>query len=443
MIVYKEGKILNSETGEVYSNDVLVPKFSVEVARKNGDIGYKSSYSYADYINEFPEIRYIEVMKASDVPLTIPEDKLIYEIKYDGFRTNMFVTSKGNRFFSRNISKENGWWGESSDNLVHIRDFEAGEFKGTILDAEATTESNLFKDVAGICSSSTLPQTALNNQLENGFSNVNCFDITYYKGLKLTNFPLWKRKIYLAKVLYKLDHPSLIFVTMYCNAAAKEYIMTQAAAMANVSNEVILFLNKHITVKDSRAQFLQEVWDRGEEGLIAKDIDSSYEQRRSNSWIKFKPLFFKDVVIMGYNPPTMMRGDEAKTPDEEWEYWYHPESDSRVRSIGNPSSGCDQCDAVSKPFFMGWIGSVICGVWREGELIEVANVKGFSDEALEYIKNNESDLIGSVIEIKFNDFTDATKSRARHPRHSKFRNEDRGGDYKNSDECDWDSWILS
>lgn len=45
---------------------------------------------------------------------------------------------------------------------------------------------------------------------------------------------------------------------------------------------------------------LQEIWDRGGEGGVLKRLDSTYEGRRSKSWIKFKKEIAEVGVIVGF-----------------------------------------------------------------------------------------------------------------------------------------------
>lgn len=47
-------------------------------------------------------------------------------------------------------------------------------------------------------------------------------------------------------------------------------------------------------------KLLNEACARGSEGLIAKDADSTYQHRRSQSWLKFKCVLQEEVVIGGY-----------------------------------------------------------------------------------------------------------------------------------------------
>lgn len=403
MYILHNGKIIDEETGEIIVKDPS-PKFQ--------------NWKYEDYYNEFidsGEIRFLEPMTAKELKAgeEIPLKGFIAEEKFDGHRATMHVTSKGNRFFSRRISKKTGWYAENSDCLPHLRDFNAKGFKGTVLDGELTMDT--FSDVQGV--TGALPETALQNQATKGFAVYNVFDILYYKGVNVQAMPLWKRKLYLAKVTNALNCPYIKRVRTFAGADT-------SADYKDIVDE---------GVSDFKA-LLERVWERGGEGLIVKDLSGRYEQKRSKYFLKLKDCIYRDVVVMGYEEPT--RAFDGKTDLDDWMYWYHPESDCRMEHKGDPSEGINECYPITKPFFKEWIGAVTCGVYKNGELIEVVSLKGFTDEELENIKNNKEKLIGEVLEVKAHMISDRELGTLRHPRFSRWRPD------KGAEQCDWESHVL-
>jgi len=392
--VYKlhNGKIIDDRTGEIIINDTT-PKFQ--------------NWSYEDYCKEFKttkEIRFLEPMTAKEIKPgeKIPSDGYIAEEKFDGHRALCFITSRGNRLFSRRISKKTGWYSENTDSLPQIREGSYEKCLGTVLDGEITVPTGVFADVQGI--TGALPETALHNQAEKGFAVLNAFDILYYKGTNIQAMPLWKRKEYLKKVIAELNCPFIMQVPYWDGDA---------------------FNFKEV---------LSRVWERGGEGLIVKNKNARYEQKRSNFFLKLKDCIYRDVVVMDYEPPT--KAFDGKTDWDKWMYWYHPESDCMLEHVGDPSSGPDQCDPVTKPFFKGWVGAITCGVYKDGKLVPVVSLKGFTDEEQEHIKNNRDKLKGTVLECKGQSVSDKDKGTIRHPRFSRWRPD------KSAEQCTWADHII-
>ena len=366
MIKFSNNCLVNIETGEIITNE-LTPRFN--------------NYDYSNWKED--GIRFLEPMTAYECEKdNIPEENFIAEEKLDGHRALLFITPKGNRLFSRRISKKTGWFAENTDSLPHIRDFKiSNEFYGTVLDGEITMPTGVFADVQGV--TGALPETALQNQIEKGFAIINVFDILYYKGLNVQSFPLWERKKLLKKVVEAIDNPCI-----------KEIISFATPETCRNYPELSL------TCVNSFRDLLEKMWEEGKEGLIIKDLNAKYEQKRSKSFLKLKEIQTYDVVIMGYQPPT--REFTGKTDLDKWEYWE-----------GN--------EPVTKPYAKGWIGAIGFGVYKDGKLIKVGEAKGITEEDLEYIKNNSKKLIGTVIEVKAQGILDKETGTLRHPRFSRFR----------------------
>lgn len=406
MYILYNGKIIDKETGEIVVSDPS-PKFQ--------------NWKYNDYYNEFidnREIRFLEPMTAKEIKQgeEIPTEGHIAEEKLDGHRATMFITSKGNRLFSRRISKKTNWYAENTDCLPHIRELSGcKKYLGTILDGEITMPTGVFADVQGV--TGALPETALQNQGEKGFAIFNAFDILYYKGINIQAMPLYKRKLLLARVIDEIGSEYIRKVKTY--------------ATYHTAKEYQCIVDVHV---ESFKDLLAKMWEEGKEGLMIKDLNARYEQKRSKFFLKLKDCIYRDVVVMSYEEPTM--NFDGKTDLDDWMYWYHPESDCRMEHKGDPSSGINECFPVTKPYCKGWIGAITCGVYKDGELKEVVSLKGFTDEDLEYIKNNKEKLIGTVLEVKAHQISDKELGTLRHPRFSRWRPD------KDAGQCDWGSHVI-
>lgn len=376
LIIYENGGLVDTESGEIYCPNTS-PRFQ--------------QLTYKDYVDSFPQIRYISAQCANEADKdNIPEEGYVAEQKFDGTRCTCFITPEGNRMFSRRISKKTDWFAENTDTMPHIRDYLLPEFFGTVIDGEITL-GNDSNDVLSVTGS--LPEKALQNQIEKGFAAFKVFDVLYYKGIKVEKFPLHERLKIRNKFFQGISHPCIEQAVTYSTMGYKNTIKVP-----------------------SFRKLLEQMWSEGKEGLMIKSINAPYEEKRGNNYLKLKPHFLRDGIIMGYTEPTKtFKEDERKTDLSTWEFW---EGDV----------------PVTKPYAKGWIGAVRVGVFKNGKLEHVCDAKGLSDEKLEYIKQHKDEMIGEVIEIEFNDFIDKETYTPRHPRVSRFRTD------KNAEECTFENW---
>lgn len=356
----------------------------------------------------------------------------IGEEKLDGHRSTMCITEQGNRFFSRRISKKTGWYSENTDCIPHLRDYVGfSDYMGTILDGEITMPSGIFADVQGVLGA--LPETALQKQLEAGFAVFNAFDILYYKGVNIQKFPLWKRKLYLAKVLRENYNSCFKEVPFYATARTIE----RWIKLKDSHEEGKWYFDPIPTCISSFKQLCQDEWKKGHEGLILKNIDAPYSQKRSKDFLKIKKCKKYDVVIMGYGEPTVWY--DGKTLDEKgtWDYWADAEDemDCVIQTMTREEAENDGLLPVTKPHAMDWIGALIVGVWKGKKLVKVAEAKGITDADQEYIKANKKKLIGTAVEIEAQEIIDIKTGSLRHPRFSRWRED------KNGEDCTWKDFI--
>ncbi len=393
--------LVNKETGEVLGE--VTPRFT--------------QWSYDDYFNEFKtskELRFLEPMTAQELSedkLTtfLKENKVIAEQKFDGHRGLIYFTSKGNRVFSRRVSKQTGWFAENTDQMPHIRDIKVPEhYIGTVIDGEILLplKNCTCRDVQSV--TGALPETAIENQLNRGFAYLSAFDILYYRGLNIQRMPLWKRKVYLWKVLSELNSPFIKTCPIYSNQETLSHL-TQLWRDYKVNDNISSILNKTNDIEQQFIDFLKE----GKEGLIIKDINGIYEQKRSKAFIKMKAHKTFDVVIMGYDEPTKeYTGKEL----DKWEYF-------------------DGNTPVTKYYYQGWIGAIVFGVWKDGKLIEVGRTSGMDETTREMLSLNREHYLGAVIEVEAQGIIDKDKGSLQHPRYIMMRPD------KNSEQCTFEDHI--
>lgn len=413
MLTYKDGVISIVGNGCVVTKDCS-PKFP--------------NWTYNMYQAD-PYIKFLEPMTCQECDhKNIPEEGKIVEEKFDGHRSLCYITDNSNRFFSRRISKKTGWYAENTDCVPHLRDYSG--FKniiGTVLDGEITMPTGEFSDVQGV--TGALPATALEKQRTCGFAIYNVFDVIYYKGINIQAMPLWKRKIYLHLIFIQNWLPNFVEVPYYSiDSTADRFVQ-----LKDKDKTGKYYIYEPVPkIISSFKDFLEKKWEEGKEGLVVKDMYGKYEQKRSKLFLKLKKTKTYDVVIMGYQAPT--REYSGKTP-ETWEYWEGRSSGVPLKS--NFVRGSDAVP-VTKPHAMGWVGAIDCGVYKDGKLVKVAEVKGITDKDQEYIKAHRNELIGTCIEIKAQGIIDLETGSLRHPRFSRFRPDKNGG----GEDCKWEDYVL-
>ena len=74
--------------------------------------------------------------------------------------------------------------------------------------------------------------------------------------------------------------------------------------LSEVSCPIVLTEHTEITSIEQMKQFYQNVLKLGGEGIMLKDPKSSYENKRSNYLLKYKPCFDAEAIITGYKSGT-------------------------------------------------------------------------------------------------------------------------------------------
>ena len=131
------------------------------------------------------------------------------------------------------------------------------------------------------------------------------------------------------------------------------------------------------------ADLLDQIWARGGEGLIVKELAAPYLSGNRSSWSKLKRIQTADAVVVGREP--------------------------------------------GKGKYTGMTGALILGQYRAGQLVEITRVSGMSDA--ERARLSDADL-GRVVEFAFQD---RTADSYRHPRFVRLR------DDKVATDCRWES----
>lgn len=423
--VLKGKSLVDDFTGEIASEDVS-PKYS--------------DWNYDTYMQEFKltnNLRFLEPMSAyepdtvDELDTLIDSERCIAEQKFNGHRALMYITGRGNRLFSKVVSKS-GWYSENSDQMPHLRDIPVlKNFRGSVIDGEITVPVPHcdHRDVQKV--TGALPETALKYQLEYGFAVLNAFDILYYKGINVQKMPYWKRKMYLYKVVKAINNKDVRFAKVFCdfgNIDVFQGLLNGGKGILE-EEEYCDFLDNIVGVASFNELFAKMIKE-GKEGLILKDMEGQYFQgKRSKLFTKMKAHKTYDCVIMGYEEP--VRDFAGKTDLKDWQYWEEPDGVMCVN--GKPF--VTNSIPVTKFYAMHWIGALILGVWKDGKLVEVTRCSGFSEDIRAEISKNRDKYKGQVVEVMAQGILDKKTGSLQNPRFMMFRED------KNSEACTFDAHI--
>lgn len=463
-----EGKIV--EIGEMFPPEMWDSPQAFEMA---GIKGYEPMTA-----------KELDTDEAQDAKLNDPN--YIIEEKFDGTRALVYFLSQQVwdeetqslsdnkigfcRVFSRRISKKTGFYVENTDSLPHIREIDAPALGGTILDGEMFIDGLPFKEVSSTLN--CLWDKAVERQIEKGFITFHAFDILFYRGIDLRKFPLHRRKYFLHVVLEELNSPYIKEVEYHKCGADSDfgdvyYEITRAVGEYNVDQYIdeleedkdtypnLWECIENQTQLTPRAYY-ELVVSTGGEGVMVKPIDGQYHHKRGWEYSKIKKFLTRELIVMGFSEPTKeYTGKEIK----KWAYWEEKATGKRV--VGN-FYGDSKYEPVTKFYFNRQVGNLLLGVLiseeeynaipknKRGEVYEcddvglsydtsmyvmmVCDCSGFNDEIREYFTKHQSEMIGSVVEVKANElFKDSGK--LRHPRYMRRRFD------KSAEECTWENHL--
>ena len=217
----------------------------------------------------------------------------IFEPKLDGVRQLCYVDDRGVRFKSPRISVQTNTFVDNTARVPHLVKQLKKIPSGTILDGEICSPASM-----GLSNSNyvmtllkPLPEKAIERQKQHGWLEYHIFDILYLNGKDLRKKPLSFRKKKLRNLFKStlLDKPELKEV---------EYV------------GATLYKNSEPT-HEQKHKLLKETLDRGGEGVVAKELNSTYITRdaksrteyRSPYWRKLKKYATYDTVIVGFTHP--------------------------------------------------------------------------------------------------------------------------------------------
>jgi ATP-dependent DNA ligase len=293
------------------------------------------------------------------------------QLKMDGYWYQYEKHQEGQEYlFSRSASRTTGLQSEKGANVPHIMNALSCLPKETILIGEIYYPGGSSKTTTTIMG--CLPQKALERQNGSyGLIHYYIHDILMYDGVDfvLAETGSWDRYRILQKIWEKHNLSQYNFLEL-------------AEAWED---------NLFARIGDALAS--------GEEGMVIKDKNGKYEPgKRPTTNLKAKKVDFADVVIVGFEGPTVnYEGKEL----ESWPYWVGTDDhEERLEVKCHYGELC--CVPVTKPYYMRWNNARLkVGLWRDGRLVEIGTIhSGISDEMKQDMSENPNRYLGKVCSIQ-------------------------------------------
>jgi len=239
----KDYDILLEETKSVTTNR------SMEEIASNKSSKVKKKTLAVKTVKNLPVIK----PQLATLVTTAPEgDDWIHEVKYDGYRILAYIEEHEVKLLTRNGK-------DITDKLPNIRlKLEKLKTAKTVFDGELVAiDQNSF-------SFGHLVDCLSTGQTDNLVYFI--FDLPFYNGRDLRELPLLERKVFLKKIMSK-----------------------KSGSIRNVD-----------FVTGNGTQVYNEMCALKMEGIISKRTDSSYESKRTKTWLKLKCNQIQEFVIIGF-----------------------------------------------------------------------------------------------------------------------------------------------
>lgn len=200
------------------------------------------------------------------ISTTIPSgDEWRYEVKYDGYRSILYIDKDNYHFISRNLKPLNNQFPELLTKLTEHKEALLA-YSPMILDGEiCILASDIKADFESIQTRGRLKSSEkISLATKNSPATFVCFDLLMQNGKLTLNKPYLERKSMLKNLLYALALPHFHYV------------------------------------KDHKSydKLWSDVVATGGEGIVAKKVDSLWtEGKRTKDWYKVKNLNIATVFI--------------------------------------------------------------------------------------------------------------------------------------------------
>lgn len=313
-----------------------------------------------------------KIDKESELESILKDSNYIGQKKFKGIRSVMHVLSDGSlKFTTRGASIDNPDVPiEITHRLQHLTKHKLKEFSGLIMDCEMWSPEMDDSEIAGKLNykSSVEVPTSIKPYF---------FDIIGFNGNLYCNLPLHKR--------LSLLNSFMVLFNSYDELSWANFV-------------------PYVSTEDEKKRYLYELLEKGEEGMVFKNINSKYlytekNIKRAGHWYKYKKKDTVDAVITGSTPP---------------EQFYH-----------EPETGVYDFGRYTKPWAKGWFGSLNFVFQDKDNKIYTGSCAGITDEMKAKLSNGlhniKPEYIGKTIEVEF--FERNKYGNCEHPRFIRLREE--------------------
>jgi bifunctional non-homologous end joining protein LigD len=210
--------------------------------------------------------------------------------KLDGVRGVLHIMKEGSVLLGRNHVKGSGQYSNLTPNVPHLVECIPDEYDGTILDGEIMWIYGPLNTGSVVTSSALNAATALLNcdpdkslDLQHRFGRLVyvVFDILYLNGKDLRDLMLSSRMALRDEVVTGI---------VAKNPFLDPYFQTERSCAGGA---------------DEKMAFYDSIVDEGGEGILLKDMTSTYSRTagsRPNSWVKVKKRYSVDAFVTGFIP---------------------------------------------------------------------------------------------------------------------------------------------
>lgn len=276
----------------------------------------------------------------------------IAKLKKDGEWSRLIKDNDGQVIIqSRSISKVTGRYGNKTPLFPHIVEWAERELpNNTVILGELYIPGWTSTDVGTICRCKG-PKAIERQKKSGNWMKFSAFDVLAWDGYEIDLEPAYVRNNHL-----------------HINLKNTPRI-----------NEIEI-CETWMTPVENPETFVEKLFEQGEEGIVLEKLEHKYEPglRTARETVKIKQEDSYDLIITRTLAPNK---EYNGTEIEGWQYW-----EGEV--------------AVTKPYFMGWIGSIVCSAYVKGKLVEICSVSsGLTDELKKAISEDFDKYNGQVVEI--------------------------------------------
>lgn len=261
--------LIKKKDDSASTKDILTLDLSAKTDRSMEEIaeGKKQNSTrnnLKDFLAEAPKARIPTITQPMLATLTdeaFDRKNWLFEIKWDGYRSLATIKKGKVKLESRNHNSFNSLFPLIVDELSSYSNDAILDGEIVILDKQGKTNFQLMQNY---------------QRNQEGRVIYYVFDLLYLNGHDLRKLPLFERKVILKQFLEDLSQPDILY---------SDHIEDKGKAFFKAAKKLHL------------------------EGIMAKDGQSSYQMKRSNSWLKIKTHLEQEFVIGGFTQP---RGSRSK-----------------------------------------------------------------------------------------------------------------------------------